>query len=94
MNTAFLLMARYQGLPVIPVETVCKDFFSHLTPEKFVRKVSAGELAIPLVRMEASQKAAKGVHINDLAEYLDRQRAAALKECRQLGGTSPGTLRP
>jgi hypothetical protein len=26
-----------------------------------------------MIRMEASQKTAKGVHINDLAEYIDRQ---------------------
>jgi hypothetical protein len=36
--------------------------------------------------MEASQKCAKGVHINDLATYLDERRAAAIKECRQLQG--------
>ena len=84
MNTAFLLMAQYGGKPVIPVEDVCRDFFTHLTAEKLVRKISAGEIAIPLVRMEASQKCAKGVHIADLAAYLDERREAALKECRQL----------
>lgn len=30
------------------------------------------------------QKSAKGVHISDLSEYLDGQRAAALKESQQL----------
>lgn len=84
MNTAFLLMAQYGGKPVIPVEDVCRDFFTHLTAEKLVRKISAGEIAIPLVRMEASQKCAKGVHIIDLAEYLDVRRQAALRECEQL----------
>jgi hypothetical protein len=34
--------------------------------------------------MEASQKAAKGVHLTDLAAYLDERRAAAVKECQQL----------
>jgi hypothetical protein len=34
--------------------------------------------------MESSQKTAKGVHIADLAEYLDKQAEAARKECRQL----------
>lgn len=84
MNTAFLLMAQYNGSAIIPVEKVCKDYFSHLTPEKFVRKVSLGEIAIPLVRMEQSQKCAKGVHLQDLAEYLDQRRAAAKKERDQL----------
>ncbi len=84
MNTAFLLMAQYEGRAIIPVEWVCRDYFSHLTPDKFIRKVSLGDLAIPLVRMEASQKCAKGVHLNDLAQYLDRRVEAARKECQQL----------
>ena len=63
MNTTFLLMAQYNGLVVIPAEVVCREYFSHLTVEKFVRKVSAGEIKIPLVRIERSQKCAKGVHL-------------------------------
>jgi hypothetical protein len=27
---------------------------------------------------------AKGIHVNDLAEYFDKQAAAARKECEQL----------
>jgi hypothetical protein len=50
-----------------------------------VRKMSAGEITLPLVRMEESQKAAKGVHIQDLAAYLDERAEAARRECRQLG---------
>lgn len=84
MNTAFLLMAQYDGRAVIPVADVCRDYFSHLTPEKFLRKVAAGEIAIPLVRMEASQKAARGVHIQDLAEWIDGRRAVAVREARAL----------
>lgn len=85
MNTAFMLMAMYSGRPVIPVEDIARDFFE-LSTDKFIRKVSAGAIAIPLIRMEASQKCAKGVHINDLAAYLDERRAAAIRECRQLQG--------
>jgi hypothetical protein len=69
---------------VIPLETVCRDYFRHLTVEKFLRKQLAGEIKLPIVRMEDSQKAARGVHINDLAAYLDKQAAAARKECDQL----------
>jgi hypothetical protein len=86
MNTAFLLMAQYGGRAIIPIETVCKDYFSHLTPEKLVRKISAGEIAIPLVRIEESQKCAKGVHLSDLAAYIDRRVEAARQECQQLNG--------
>ena len=84
MKTAFLLMAQYDGVAVIPVEWVCRDYFRHLTVEKFLRKVLAGEISIPVVRMEGSQKCAKGIHVNDLAEYLDKQTATARKECEQL----------
>lgn len=84
MNTTFLLMAQYGGLAIIPVELVCRDYFRHLTVEKFLRKVLAGEISLPIVRMEGSQKAAKGVHITDLATYLDKQTEAARKECDQL----------
>jgi len=42
---------------------------------------------IPLLRIESgSQKAAKGVHLVDLAKYIDDRRAAAVKEARQLAG--------
>ncbi len=86
MNTAFLLMAQYNGQAVIPVEKVCKDYFSHLTPEKFMRKVAAGEIALPIVRMEASQKAARGIHLQDLATYLDKRRDAAQRELNAMCG--------
>lgn len=83
-STAFLLFAQYGGKAVIPVEEVCRDYFSHLSPEKFLRKVSAGEIAIPVVRSDVSQKCQKGVYLQDLADYLDARRNAALKEHKQL----------
>ena len=57
---------------------------SHLTPAMFLRKTGTGEIALPVIRMEASQKAAKGVHVDDLADYLDTARKAAKKELEQL----------
>jgi Pyocin activator protein PrtN len=84
MKTTFLLMAQYDGLAIIPVDLVVRDYFRHLTVEKFLRKVLAGEIDLPVVRMERSQKSAKGIHINDLAEYFDKQAATARKECEQL----------
>src|SRR3979409_708041 len=59
------LLLRRLHLAVIPVELVCRDYFRHLTVEKFLRKVLAGEISLPVIRMEGSQKAAKGVHITD-----------------------------
>lgn len=86
MNTAFLLMAQYDAIPIIPAETVCKDFFGHLTLRKFLRKVSDGSLPLPMVKIEDSQKAAKGVHLQDLAKYLDDRRDAAQREHKKLYG--------
>ncbi|TBZ99715.1 MULTISPECIES: pyocin activator PrtN family protein [Rhizobium] len=83
-STSFLLFAQYGGKAVIPVEDVCRDYFNHLTPDKFLRKVGTGEIAIPVVRAETSQKCQKGIYLQDLAEYLDQRREAALKEFRQL----------
>ena len=81
-----MLLAQYQT-PVIPLEAVARDFFSHLDPAKLARKIGEGEIALPMVRMDpSSQKSAKGVHLQDLADWIDRQRAAAQKECRQLQG--------
>lgn len=82
-------MAQYDAQAIIPVSLVVRDYFPHLTIENFVRKVSIGEIKIPLVRIEAgSQKAAKGVHLLDLAQYIDCRRAAALKELSRLSKTS------
>lgn len=88
MNTSFLLMAQYGAQAVIPVATVVRDYFGHLTTDKFLRKVAIGEINIPLLRIEAGsqKKAAKGVHLTDLASYLDDRRAAAVKEAKQLAG--------
>ena len=86
LNTAWLLLARYGGLPVIPVEDVCRDYFRHLSPENLIRKVSAGELDLPLVRMDAGPKCAKGVSLVDLAAYLDRRMEAARREAQALCG--------
>jgi Pyocin activator protein PrtN len=86
LNTAFLLMAQYNGKAIIPLADVCRDFFSHLDPGHFGRKIDAGEIKLPLVRIEASAKSARGIHLRDLADYIDARRAAAMKELKQLTG--------
>lgn len=91
MNMQFFLMAQYDGLAVIPLEDVCRDYFRHLTPEKMLRKVNSGEIKIPIVRMERSQKCAKGVSVIDLADYLEYQRQMGLKEFEQMHGHAPKT---
>ncbi|WP_246100482.1 pyocin activator PrtN family protein [Cereibacter sediminicola] len=82
-----MLLALYDGAPIVPVDAVCRDFFSHLSPVKFLAKVDRGEISIPVVRIEASQKSAKGVHISDLASWIDERRAIAVRECKALAGS-------
>ena len=101
MKTIFVLMAQYDGLAIIPLERVCSDYFTHLTPAKLKMKVAAGQVDLVMVRMEASQKSAQGVHIKDLADYLDAlRRSAKAEHDRLMGGArrrddanpSPGGL--
>lgn len=66
MKTLFLLLAQHDGQVAIPVETVCRDFFTHLTPAKFLRKVGEGAIDLPVMRLERSQKSAKAVHVMHL----------------------------
>ena len=86
MDTAWMLLARYKGLPVLPLSVVCQDFFQHLTPAKLAAKVDRGEIRLPIVRIEGSQKAARGVHITDLARWIDERRSVAEHECRAMCG--------
>lgn len=84
MNTLFLLMAQYNGKAVIPIDVVCRDYLN-ITVEKFKLKRFRGEIDIPLMRLGTqSQKAALGIHLNDLAEYIDRQRELAAIEQNKL----------
>lgn len=77
MNTAMILIAQY-GRAIVPADSVARDYFA-MTPAKFVRKIGAGEIRLPLVRMTDSQKGARGVHITDLAAYIDAVRGEAIK---------------
>jgi Pyocin activator protein PrtN len=84
MKTLFLLMGQYESRAVIPLETVRADYFSHLSMDQFLRKLGSGEIKLPVVRAEASQKAARGVHLEDLAEYLENRRNVAQRELKAM----------
>ncbi|WP_082928712.1 pyocin activator PrtN family protein [Cupriavidus gilardii] len=86
MTTIFLLLAQYGATAVVPIDVVARDYFPHLSTEKLLRKISLGEIRLPVVRIEGSNKSAKGIHVQDLAKYIDDRRAAAQKECTQLCG--------
>lgn len=83
MDTRFLLMARYDALPIIPIDKVRLDFFNHLSLPKFLRKLNEHSIAVPVVRAEQSQKSQRGVHVEDLAHFSDDRRLSAKREFEQ-----------
>ena len=85
-TTISLLREQYGPRVIIPLDRVREDFFDGMSQEHLLRRISEGKLDLPVVRIDASQKAAKGVALIDLAAYLDRRIEAARKECRQLYG--------
>jgi len=87
LNTAFLLMAQYGGRAVVPLEEVRVDYFGHLSPTKLRAKLDAGEIKLPVIWIERSQKSVRGVHITDLATYLDERRKEAHDTYRKLNGS-------
>jgi hypothetical protein len=86
MQTSFLLMAQFSGRAVIPLDEVRAAYFPNMDGDNFTRKLNRGDIPLPVVRLDKSQKAARGVHLADLAEYIDKQRAAAVRERDQLCG--------
>lgn len=85
MNTVFMLLARHET-PVIPLDVVCREYFRHLSPAALERKSLTGEIALPVIRIESSQKAARGVHVNDLARWIDQRRDEAVREIERVAG--------
>lgn len=77
MKTVFLLMAQYDGAAIIPIASVVKDYFPHMSVDQFARKATLGEIKIPLIQIEPSRKSARGVHVQDLADYIEARRKVA-----------------
>lgn len=80
MNTLFLLMAQYHGQAIVSLRRVCADYFTHLTPAKLLAKVATGEIDLLIVSMEQHENSGRGVHLADLADYIDQQRDRAKVE--------------
>ena len=86
MNTVFFLMAQFGPKAAIPIEDVRREYFSHLELNKFMRKLNAGDIPLPVTRVEKSLQSAKYISLMDLALYIDEQMARARKERDQLCG--------
>ena len=85
MNTQLLLAAQYDGLAIVPLGRVCKDYFPHLSEQRLTARVLSGEIKLPIVRIDpSSQKGARGVAIEHLAAWIDERKRAAEKELNSL----------
>ena len=90
MSTVWLLLGMYEGRPLIPAADVARDFFGHFGGEKLIRKVDAGDIDLPLIRIENSSKAARYVDVRDLATYLDARSREARELVAKVHGRRPG----
>ena len=90
MDTISILMAQYDGKAVVPLDVVCHDYFAPLTVPTLVRKISAGEIELVLVRLEHSSKSAKGVRLQDLAHYIDTRKTIGTARAK----VDPAVARP
>lgn len=77
-DTLQCLQAQHNNKTVIPLEEVAKVHFD-MTKEVLTRRIREGTIILPVIEMDDSRKSAKGVHIQDLADYIDSRRAEALK---------------
>ncbi|MCK5932068.1 MAG: pyocin activator PrtN family protein [Fulvimarina manganoxydans] len=82
-TTVTALLAQH-GAAVVPLEAVRESLFAHLSRDVFKRRLLAGDFPLPVMRADDSQKAALGVHIDDLAAFIDARRAEAQKELAQI----------
>ena len=87
MKTIYLLMARYEGLTLIPVDRIIMDYFPDMARKTVLQKIESGEVPLPIVRLGYGQKAQRSVDVNDLAVFLDKQAEIARKETRKKTGS-------
>ncbi|RZH03129.1 pyocin activator PrtN family protein [Acinetobacter pittii] len=79
-NSLFLLVARYQS-PVVPLETIVKDYFSHMQIAEARRRANSQQLPFPAFRSEPENKKSTWmVNVADLAVYLDKQSQIAKQD--------------
>lgn len=80
MKTIWLLMAKYEGQPMIPLDTVIADYLPDISRKTARQKIESGEIPIPVVILGRGQKAARMFHIEGLAAFIDKVAVLAVKE--------------
>ncbi len=74
--TLNLLTATYGTNPLIPIELIAEQILG-LSIATAKRKASNFELPFPTIRLTNSQKSPYVVHIQDLANFIDKITAEA-----------------
>ncbi|QBC44431.1 pyocin activator PrtN family protein [Iodobacter fluviatilis] len=81
MNTSFVLLACYQKA-LVPLETVGVDFLG-LGKREVNEQAARNKLPFPAIRLRDSPQAPRFVKIEDLANWIDLQAAAAKQSWQQ-----------
>ncbi|SUP77358.1 Pyocin activator protein PrtN [Yersinia frederiksenii] len=68
-------MAEFET-STIPLADIAERYFG-MKPATADKKAGAGDLPVPTFRIGDSQKAPRMVHVNDLAEFIDKKRNEA-----------------
>lgn len=84
MKTTHILLLQYEGSVIIPAAKIARDYFG-LTEAKFLQKCRSCDIPLPLMKPDPkSQKGLQGVHVQDLADYLDRCREETRSDLRKM----------
>ena len=75
--TTIQLLAIHKA-PAVPLAEISKRYLN-LSPEEAARMAALHKLPFPTFSLRESQKAPLMVHLEDLAEHIDRARRCAIK---------------
>ncbi|MGL5948266.1 MAG: pyocin activator PrtN family protein [Aeromonas sp.] len=78
MNTAYLLMAEYET-GTLTLDQISERYLG-IAPRSAEARARSHSLPFPTFRLGDGNKAPRLVHLQDLADFIDRRRAEAKKE--------------
>ena len=87
INSFHVLMIRYSS-PVVPLETIVNDYFTHMKIEEANRRANKMNLPFPVFKSEDTKKAKWMVNIVQFASYLDRQSELANQDFKMMNKSS------
>lgn len=80
MTVTQQLCEQYGGKTLLEIDLVATTYFG-LSPEKFLRKISEGDIMLPLTRMEPNnRKSKKFIATVDLGHYIKQRNKEARRE--------------